>query len=199
MATFQLEKGGKFQIEKGIKKIEIGLGWDAQDGCDLDGSVFGLVHLPNGQPKFYGEGTHAICYANTDAKRPDGTLASPDGAIIHSGDARQGGGGDEPDEVITVDFSKMPTAVVELAVWITIYHSGKEHKSFANVHKSYFRVVDVDGGGAVLCHYDLGKEFGTSTAVQVGSFTRNAQDNWEFTALGAGSPVEIGQILQSYS
>lgn len=194
-----MEKGSKFEIEKGIKKIQIGLGWDADDGCDLDGSVFGLVHLPNGQPKFYNDGTHAVCYANKTLKQADGSYRTPDGAIHHSGDARTGGGGDAPDEIIDVDFDKMPAAVEEIAVWITIYHAAPDHKSFANVHKSYFRIVDQNAPTAPLCQYDLGKEFASSTAIQVGSFAKNGSGNWEFTAMGAGAKVEIGQILQQYS
>jgi tellurium resistance protein TerD len=197
MSTFKLEKGGRFQIEKGLSAIQIGLGWD-ENAPDLDGSVFGLVHLPNGQPKFYGEGSHAICYANEDAKQPDGKIASPDKAIVHSGDAREGGGGDEPDEVIDVDFSKMPAAITELAVWITTYHAKKEHKSFADVTKSYFRISDPASPATPLCQYDLHKEFGNSTAIQVGSFLKDDTGHWSFTATGAGSAAEIGDVINQY-
>lgn len=204
MTTFQIEKGSKFEIEKGIKQIQVGLGWDAQEGVDLDGSVFDLVHLPGGQPKFYGDGSHAVCYANTAAKQPDGTIQSmnprsgtPDGAIKHSGDAREGGGGDAPDEIIDVDFSKMPDSIVELAVWITIYHAKKNGTNFSHVHKSYLRITDANAPGQPLAQYDLGKEFGQSTAVQVGSFVKET-GLWSFTAIGAGAPVEIGEVLGKY-
>lgn len=206
MATFKIEKGSKFQIDKGIRNIEIGLGWDAQDGVDLDGSVFGLVHLPNGAPSFYGEGSHAVCYANNESKQPDKTIHSldpktgkSDGAIIHSGDARQGGGGGAADEVISVHFDKMPAEIVELAVWITIYDALKRNHDFSHVHKSFLQITDKDNPGAPIAQYDLGKEFGNSKALQVGSFIKGADNVWSFSAIGAGSNVEIGAILQQYS
>lgn len=196
MANFQLEKGGKFQLDKGIKRVRVGLGWDAGDNFDLDASLFGLVHLPGGKPMFYADGTHAVCYANTDLKQPDGKFSTKDGSIVHSGDNRTGAG-DGDDEVITIDFDKVPADIVEIAAWITIYHARDRKQSFGLVKNSYIKIIDVDAN-ANLAEYKLREEFGDALAVQVGSFVRD-NGTWTFTAIGAGAPVEIGEILSQYS
>ena len=196
MAKFQLEKGGRFQIDKGIRKIRIGLGWDAGDNFDLDGSAFGLVHLPSGKPMFYGDGSHAVCYANTGLKQPNGSFATEDGSIVHSGDNRTGAGAGD-DEVITVDLDKLPAEVEEIAVWVTIYKAGQRKQNFGLVKNSYIKISDVDAGVDVA-EYKLREEFGDSTSVQVGSFVREGR-TWTFAAVGSGAAVEIGQVLEQYS
>ncbi len=197
MATFQLEKGSKFSLDKGIRRVRIGLGWDAGDNFDLDGSVFGLVHLPGGKPMFYGDGSHAVCYANSELKKPDGRFITADESIIHSGDNRTGAG-EGDDEIITVDLTKLPPQVVELAAWVTIYKAKERRQNFSLVKNSYIKVTDADTNGA-LCEYRLREEFGNAASVQVGSFVKNSNGTWEFTAVGAGAPVELGDVLNQYS
>ena len=196
MAKFQLEKGGRFQIDKGVRRVRIGLGWDAGDNFDLDGSAFGLVKLPSGKPMFYGDGSHAVCYANTELKRPDGTFATVDGSIVHSGDNRTGAGTGD-DEVITVDLDKLPADVVEVAVWVTIYKAHERRQSFGLVKNSYIKISDVDAN-ADLAEYKLREEFSDSTSVQVGSLVRDGR-TWTFAAVGSGAGVELGQVLEQYS
>lgn len=192
---FDLVKGNRFSLDKGIRRVRTGLGWDA--GFDLDASVFGLVHLSGGKPVFYGGGTHAVCYANSALKLPDGTIPTQDGSIIHSGDNRTGAG-DGDDEVITIDFTKLPSPIVELAVWVTIYEPAQKHETFGEVKNSYITVTDADTNQA-LCQYKLREEFATATAVQVGSFVKSDQGIWSFTAIGAGSPNTLRAVLDQYA
>ena len=195
MVKFQLEKGGKFQIDKGIRRIRVGLGWDAGDNFDLDGSAFGLVHLPSGKPMFYNDGSHAVCYANTGLKRPDGSFATTDGSIVHSGDNRTGAG-DGDDEVITIDLDKLPPLIQEIAVWVTIYKAVERRQNFGLVKNSYIKVTDVDAN-ADVAEYKLREEFGDSTSVQVGSFVKDGAA-WVFAAVGSGAAVELGRVLEQY-
>ena len=62
MATFNLQKGRKFQINKGVATVMVAMGWDvaekAGENFDLDASAFGLVITPQGSPKFFGDGSH---------------------------------------------------------------------------------------------------------------------------------------------
>jgi len=198
MATFQLEKGNKFAIDKGIQKVRIGLGWDLGDKpFDLDASIFGLVHLGGGKPVFYNDGSHAVCYANKELKKPDGKFVTSDGSIEHSGDNRTGAG-DGDDEVITIDFSKLPNDVIDLAVWVTIYKGRERKQDFSQVKNSYIKVNDAETNAA-LCEYKLREEFGTATSVQVGSFLKGTDGTWHFEAVGAGAAAEIGDVLQQYS
>lgn len=198
MPHFQLEKGGKFQLDKGIQRVKVAMGWDAGDNFDLDASAFGLVHLNGGKPTFYNDGSHAVFYGNTSIKQPDGKFATPDGSIIHSGDNRTGAG-DGDDEVINVDFGKVPSDIAEIAIWVTIYKAHDRHQNFGLVQNSYIKLTDVDAN-SVMCEYKLREGYGDALAVQVGSFTHDpSSSQWTFTAVGAGAAVEINQIVEQYS
>lgn len=196
MVAFELEKGSKFQIEKGVRRVRVGLGWDdTGENFDPDASALGLVHIAGGKAVFYGEGSHAVCYANAHLKHPDGTIQSPDGSIIHSGDNRTGSGADS--EVITIDLTKVPNDLAEIAIWVTIYHARERKQNFGMMKNCYIAVTDADSN-AKLGEYRLRDEFGSALAVQVGSFVRNETGVWEFIAVGAGAAAEIGDILAKY-
>jgi tellurium resistance protein TerD len=201
MATFNLQKGGKFAINKGIQRIRIGLGWDVAnkpgETFDLDASVFGLVHI-NGQPKFYGDGSHALTYANQDLRKDpkDKSLHTADEMMVHTGDNRTGTGQGD-DEQIVIALAQLPADLVEVSVFITIYEAVTRKQDFGRVSTAYVRVSDEDTQQE-LCRYDLSHEFGGKTAVQVGSFVREG-NQWVFKAIGAGSTADLGAILEKYS
>lgn len=201
MPKFDLKKGSKFVLDKGIQNVRVGLGWDADDttgkGFDLDASAFGLVHLTGGKPVFYNDGSHAVFYANHPLKQPDGKFVTADGSITHTGDNRTGAGSGD-DEVIYIDFSKLPKDIVEIAIWVTIYEAVKNNQNFGLVKNSYIKVTDA-GTNADLCEYKLRDEFGAALSVQVGGFTKDENDIWSFTAVGAGAAVELGAILDQYN
>jgi tellurium resistance protein TerD len=195
MARFDLNKGGRFSIEKGVQRVLIGLGWDAGDNFDLDASAFGLVNI-NGNPRFYADGSHAVCYANKDLKKPTGEFITDDGSIKHLGDNRTGvGEGD--DEKIELNFFKLPTEITEISIFVTIHEAVKRGQDYGQVKNSYVRVVDQDTE-AELCKYALRDEFAGASAVQVGSFLKE-NDQWVFHAVGAGSKADLGAILNQYS
>jgi len=196
MSTFNLQKGGKFQISKGIQRVMVGLGWDAGDNYDLDASVFGLINV-GGNPRFYGDGSHAVCYANSGLKKPNGTFMTDDGSICHMGDNRTGVG-DGDDEKIEIDFSKLPVDITEISIFVTLYEPAKRGgQEFSKVKNSFVRVVDTEANSE-LCKYQLRDEFAGATAVQVGSFLKE-NGQWVFHAVGAGSKAELGAVLEQYS
>lgn len=117
MATFKLNKGQSFQIQKEIQLVHSGLVWDPPEGSgpafDLDVHCFALVH-PGGdanRARLYNEGSHALCYAfvrssgNPEGsliKNADGSFQTDDGSMWHERDDRTGRGGlikrSEPDD-----------------------------------------------------------------------------------------------------
>lgn len=92
-----LRKGQKMNIQadNSVHEIDIGLGWDAAPGYDLDAQAFMLG--ANGKVLgddwfvFYGQQT------------------SPDGSMIHSGDSN--GVGDGDDEIIHVNLDRVNPSV----------------------------------------------------------------------------------------
>lgn len=201
MASFKLEKGNKFSVDKGIKRILIGLGWDESGTTkpvDVDAHVFGCVLNASGNPVFYNDGSHAVTYANGGLKKnADKSFETLDGSIRHTGDNRTGNGAGD-DESIQIDIDKLPAELVELSVFLTIHDAKARGQNFGLIKNSFVRLVDQDSG-AELCRYDLANEFQDAITIQVGSFV-NGAGNWSFKAVGAGTSVEdLGGILEKLS
>lgn len=116
MATFNLNKGQSFQIQKEIQLVHSGLVWDPPEGSgpafDLDVHCFALVH-PGGdsnRARLYNEGSHALCYAfvrsssnpeGSLSKNADGSFQTDDASMWHERDDRTGRGAltkPEPDD-----------------------------------------------------------------------------------------------------
>lgn len=195
MPKFDLEKGSKFDIDKGITEVLVGLGWDVGTNFDLDACVFGLVNQ-GGSAKFYNDGSHAVFYGNKPLKQGDSSFMTADGSIHHMGDNRTGIG-DGDDESVKINFGKLPPEINEISIFACIYEARKRGQDFGKVQNSYVRVVD-QGNGQELCRYSLKNEFAGMHTVQVGSFVKEAA-GWAFKAVGAGAQAEIGDVLSQYS
>ena len=118
-----LSKGQRVSLDKGIVKALIGLGWDTNkyDGgydFDLDAAAFLL-----------GENGKVTCdedfifYNN---------LKSRNEAVVHTGDNRTGDG-DGDDEVIMIDFSKIPANISKIAITVTIHDAVNRKQNFGQV------------------------------------------------------------------
>lgn len=101
-----LRKGQKMNLspDNSIHEVDIGLGWDAVQGYDLDASAFMLG--ANG--KVLGDDWF-VFYGQT---------SSPDGAIHHSGDSN--GVGDGDDEIIHINLDKVNPQVQKIVFIVTI-------------------------------------------------------------------------------
>lgn len=101
-----LRKGQKMNLspDNSIHEVDIGLGWDAVQGYDLDASAFMLG--ANG--KVPGD-EWFVFYGQTD---------SPDGAIHHSGDSN--GVGDGDDEIIHINLDRVSPQVQKIVFIVTI-------------------------------------------------------------------------------
>lgn len=196
MATFNLQKGDKFAISKGITKFRLGLGWDqsaTNNPIDIDAHAFGCV-LNNGSPSFYNGGSHAVTYANGDLIRnSDRSFQTSDGSIIHSGDNLTGKG-DGDDESILIDSSKLPAEIVEISIFLTIHDAKSRGQNFGQITNSFVRLVNEETGEE-LARYNLQNEFATAITIQVGSLVKGS-NGWEFKAVGAGTDSNgLGEIL----
>jgi tellurium resistance protein TerD len=202
MATFKLNKGNKFNIDKGIQKVLVGCGWKISttggNSFDVDLNIFGCVSSGNGNPTFYNQGSHAVTYANQDlVKGSNKSLSTTDGSITHTGDNRVGASGTDAEQA-AIDLSLLPSDITEVSFFITIYEAKKRKQNFGSVNGSYIRIVDSETG-AELCRYDLQKEFDSAISIQVGSLVKE-NGTWTFKAVGAGSSSEdLGDILGKLS
>lgn len=186
--AISLSKGGNVSLSKsepGLKKILVGLGWDARstDGADfdLDASAFmlGSGHKVRRDEDF-------IFYGN---------LQAPDGSVMHTGDNKTGGG-DGDDEVIMVDLDLVPADIQTVAITVTIHEADARGQSFGQVKNAFIRIVN-DGNGKEIARYDLSEDYSTETAMIFGEVYRHNGD-WKFRAVGQGYSGGLAAMCAQY-
>lgn len=129
--ALNLKKGESTSIS-GDGKFKVGLGWDTY--CDLD--------------------THAYIYSKGKAL-PDcvyfGETFHWSGAVHLLGDNTTGEGSGD-DEIIEIDYKKLPKEVTKIVFKVHVYTFGK---TFANVKGAFIRIVDENG--KEICRYNIDK------------------------------------------
>lgn len=186
-----LRKGERVNLEKGMTMALVGLGWDVNqyDGAadfDLDASAFMLGK--NGKVR---KDEDFIFYGN---------LESVDGSVRHTGDNLTGEG-DGDDEVLIIDFTKVPADVEKIAITVTIYEAPERRQNFGQVSNAYVRVARMAGPedmvGTEVLKFDLMEEFSIETALVVCEIYRYNGD-WKFNAVGAGYQGGLEALCRSY-
>jgi len=202
MATFNLEKGSKFSIDKGIARVLVGLGWDeakVAPPIDVDAHAFGCVHTAQGTPVFYNDASHVVSYANKAnlEKGAAKSFGTKDGSITHTGDNLTGAG-EGDDESIAINLELLPDEIVEVCIFLTIHDAIKRKQNFGQISKAYVHLVDQDSN-AELCRYDLKNEFASAITIQVGSLVKE-NGSWNFKAVGAGTDTQgLMEVLEQLS
>jgi len=200
MASFNLQKGNKFTIDKGIKNVLIGLGWDigaCGTSFDIDAHAFGCVVDGQGNPSFFNAGSHALTYANSDLKKNGKSFGTEDGSMIHTGDNRSGKGAGNDEEML-IALDKLPPEITEISIFISIHEAKARKQTFGKVTNSFVVLVDQDSQNE-LCRYNLQQEFSDAITIQVGSLVLEGSA-WKFKAVGAGTPdEELGDVLGKLS
>ena len=186
-----LSKGQRVSLDKSMSMALIGLGWDTNkyDGgqdFDLDASAFLLG--ANGKVS---KDEDFIFYGNLESKT---------GAVKHTGDNLTGDG-DGDDEVIIIDFSKVPADVDKIAITVTIYDAPGRRQNFGQVANAYVRVAKMsnenDTNGEEVLKFDLVEEFSVETALVVCEIYKNNGD-WKFNAVGAGYQGGLEALCKSF-
>ena len=186
-----LSKGQRVSLEKNMQMALIGLGWDTNkyDGgadFDLDASAF-LIGA-NGKVR---SDDDFIFYGN---------LKSKDGSVTHTGDNLTGEG-EGDDEVLIIDFSKVPADVEKIAITVTIYDAQARGQNFGQVSNAYVRVARMananDMEGTEVLKFDLVEEFSIETALVVAEiYRRNGQ--WKFNAVASGFQGGLEAIVRYF-
>lgn len=186
-----LAKGQRVSLDKNMNMALIGLGWDTNryDGgkdFDLDASAF----LLNADGKVRKD-EDFIFYGN---------LKSSDGSVTHTGDNLTGEG-DGDDEVLIVDFSKVPADIQKIAITVTIYDAQVRGQNFGQVSNAYVRVARManenDMVGTEVLKFDLAEEFSVETALVVCEIYKD-NGEWKFNAVGAGYQGGLEALCRSF-
>ena len=186
-----LAKGQRVSLDKNMNMALIGLGWDTNryDGgkdFDLDASAF----LLNADGKVRKD-EDFIFYGN---------LKSSDGSVTHTGDNLTGEG-DGDDEVLIIDFSKVPADIQKIAITVTIYDAQVRGQNFGQVSNAYVRVARManenDMVGTEVLKFDLAEEFSVETALVVCEIYKN-NGEWKFNSVGAGYQGGLEALCRSF-
>jgi len=191
MAPISLQKGNRISLEKAdgsqLKKVLIGLGWDAKSGnvsgyaYDLDASAFLLQ--ANGKVK----GQEDWLWYNN--------LKSPDGSVEHTGDNITGEG-EGDDEQIKINLAAVPADVEKIVFPVSIYDAENRQQSFGQVRNAFIRVVN-QAGEAEIARYDLSEDASTETAMVFGELYRHGAEG-KFRAIGQGYASGLRGIAQDF-
>lgn len=183
-----LKKGGNVSLSRespSLKKIHIGLGWDARatDGADfdLDASAFLL-----GENQKVSSDDDFIFYNQRSS-----TCSS----VEHLGDNKTGSG-DGDDEVVTIDLEKVPSKVKRIAICVTIHDADERKQNFGQVSNAYMRVVNMDTDKEIA-KFDLSEDYSTETAMIFGEIYKN-NDEWKFKAIGQGYAGGLESLCGQY-
>ena len=186
--AISLNKGGRLSLDKeapGLKKVLIGLGWDARatDGADfdLDASAFML----NASGKVRSD-TDFIFYNQ---------LKSTCGSVQHTGDNLTGAG-EGDDETIMVDLARVPAEVQKITFTVTIHEADQRRQNFGQVQNAYIRVVNAETNVEVA-RYDLAEDASTETAMIFGELYRHGNE-WRFSAVGQGYAGGLAAMCRQY-
>ena len=129
-----------------------------------------------------------------------GNLDSPDGSVHHTGDNLTGEG-EGDDEVLTIDFTKVPADVDKIAITVTIYEAQVRKQNFGQVSNAYVRVARManaqDMQGTEVLRFDLMEEFSVETALVVCEIYRH-NGEWKFNAVGAGYQGGLEALCRAY-
>lgn len=185
---FSLFRGKSMSLKKDnpdLKKIKIGLGWDARktDGEDFDLDASALM-LDSKDKSLSDRGF--IFYNNPK---------SADGSIVHSGDNRTGDG-DGDDETILVDLEKVPANVDKILAIVSIHDAEVRRQNFGMVSSANIHITNAENG-AEIAKYDLSEEGGGETAMIFGELYRY-NGEWKFKAVGQGFAGGLRELLNSY-
>ncbi|MBK8182503.1 MAG: TerD family protein [Candidatus Competibacteraceae bacterium] len=186
--AISLNKGGKLSLSKeapDLKKVLIGLGWDARatDGADFDLDASAFLLDANGKVRSEAD----FIFYNQ--------LKSTCGSVQHTGDNRTGAG-EGDDEALLVDLGKVPTDVQKITFTVTIHDADQRRQNFGQVSNAFIRLVNAETNTEVA-RYDLAEDASTETAMIFGEIYRHGSE-WKFGAVGQGYAGGLAAMCRQY-
>jgi tellurium resistance protein TerD len=183
-----LNKGGNVSLSKtdaGLKKILIGLGWEARssDGVDFDLDASAFMVGENG--KVIKEDDF-IFYNQ---------LLSLCGSVEHTGDNLTGDG-DGDDEALKIEFDKVPESIKRIIVCVTIHDADVRNQNFGQVENAFMRIVNLEND-IEIARFDLSEDYSTETAMIFGEVYRHNAE-WKFKAVGQGYAGGLAALCDKF-
>lgn len=173
--SVSLKKNEKVSLSKtqaGLKKVFMGLGWDAAKGNFFQ-SLLGMT--PDNID------LDASCLMFDDEKTLVDTvwfrkLQTFDGSVVHTGDNLTGDG-DGDDEVIMVDLTKLKNNITSLVFVITSFRG----QTFKDIKSASCRLVDNETNKE-LAKYTLSEKSDNTAQIMAKLYKENGE--WMMQAIG---------------
>jgi tellurium resistance protein TerD len=188
--AISLKKGEKVSLSKnaggaGLKKIAVGLGWDARvtDGKPFDADASAFMLAATGKVKddggfiFYNQ-KKSVC-----------------GSVEHMGDNLTGAG-DGDDEVIKIDLEKVPGDITKIAIAVTINEAAERGQSFGQITNAFVRIVN-EADNTEIARFDLSEDASTNTAM-IFAEVYNHNGEWKMNAVGQGYDGGLAALCGNY-
>lgn len=199
--SVSLQKGQKVDLTKGnagLKRIVVGLGWDAAEPGQKKGGLFSR------KPKTANIDCDASAIVlSSGGKLVDkkdivyfGNLNHASGSITHLGDNLTGEG-DGDDEQIIIELDRVPASYEKIVMVVNIYQAYERNQHFGMIQNAFIRVVDADTK-TELCKYNLSENYEGMTAMVFGEVYRH-NGEWKFNAIGQPTQDKgLGELASRY-
>lgn len=184
--SVSMKKNEKISLSKtnnGLKKVFMGLGWDAAQGNFLQ-KILGI------EPEAIDLDASCLMF-DKDKNLIDTVwfrqLNSKDQSVQHTGD-NVTGDGDGDDEVITVDLTKLNSKVTSMVFVITSFRG----QSFKKMKSANCRLVNMETGQEIA-KYTL-SEMSDNTA-QIMAKVYKENNEWMMQAIGHATDGKVQYVL----
>lgn len=186
--TLDLKKGFTLDLTKpngsALKEVRVSLIWDpVVQGTDVDIDLSAFL-LHNGKI----QSVNDVIYFKTPMNAPTSSF------IQHSTDSRTGAEaqGDDEDEWIQVDLSRVPSNVTSIVFVANIYNYEQNAQTFGVV-RSLAKISD-SSNGKNLATFRLSNDYATDSAIILGAVERGA-GGWVFNTIGDGMMADLNGLL----
>ena len=183
-----LIRGQNVALASDVTKVNVGLGWRAPAGSDVEFDLDASAFLLNSFRRVRSDADF-IFYG-----QPKSQL----GSVVHMSGGRVGRSENEAGgaETFCVDLAALPQDVERIAFVVSIYGAQERGQNFGAVDSAYIRLVNADTGEE-LVRFDLTEDAGGSQAAIFGELSRR-DGEWVFRALGTGLGYELGTVARNY-
>ncbi|GAA0414204.1 chemical-damaging agent resistance protein C [Acrocarpospora corrugata] len=184
--SVKLSKGENFSLTQtgaDLSQVVIELGWTprATVGADFDLDASALMVGPGDRAL---SDEHFIYYNN---------LRSPEGAVRHEGDDRDG---QAKGERIWIDLGRVPAQCVKIIFTVSIHLAIERRQNFGQVRDAYITVSD-GSDDLLLGRFDLAEDYAGETAMIFGELYWHRAE-WKFRAVEQGYREGLERILRAH-
>ncbi|MBQ4196142.1 MAG: TerD family protein [Thermoguttaceae bacterium] len=183
-----LISGQNVALASDVTKVNVGLGWRAPAGSDVEFDLDASAFLLNSFRRVRSDADFVFY----------GQPKSQLGSVVHMSGGRVGRSEDEAGgaETFCVDLAALPQDVERIAFVVSIYGAQERGQNFGAVDSAYIRLVNADTGEE-LVRFDLTEDAGGSQAAIFGELSRR-DGEWVFRALGTGLDYGLGTVARNY-